>query len=109
MKLLGSTAFEEHGSDDRSPAPPALLMKVMETRESLEHCSSMKEAEDIMAETRAAIDACLREMDGALKGGGGKDQLQEAAVRLRYLCRIEEEARSVIHRFEDERAKPGLA
>lgn len=106
MRLLGSTALEEEGGDDRTPVPMDFLMEIMETRESLEQCSSQGEAEAIMAETAAAVGECLRGMDGALKAGGGKDELSDAAVRLRYLYRIEDEARRVLHRLEDGRGSP---
>ncbi len=106
MRLLGSTALEEEGADDRTPIPMDFLMEVMETRGSLEQCSSPDEAEAILAETRTAVDECLRDMDEALKAGGGKDEISDAAVRLRYLYRIEDEARRVLHGLEDGRANP---
>lgn len=104
--MLGSTALEEEGRDDGNRAPPDFLMEVMETRESLEACSSKDEAEEILRETTVAVDECLRGMDEALKAGCGKNELSDAAVRLRYLYRIQDEARSVVHRLEDERARP---
>lgn len=107
MNLLGSNALEE-GSKENAPAHPSLLMEVMEIRESLEDCSSMEEAEAIMTNTAEAINVCLKRMDETLKAGGGKDELEEAAVRLQYLYRIEEEARAVMHRIEDAGAKPGV-
>lgn len=107
ISLLGSNALEE-GSKENASAPPSLLMEIMEIRESLEDCSSMEEAEAIMMETAKAINVCLRGMDEALKAGGGKDDLEDAAVRLQYLHRIEEEARTVMHRIEDAGAKPGV-
>lgn len=106
MRLLGSTALEEDGEDDRTSVPMDFLMEVMETREALEECSSKEEAEAILAETSAAVEECLRGMDEVLKAGGGKDELSDAAVRLRYLYRIEDEARRVMHRLEDGLASP---
>lgn len=106
MRLLGSTALEESGDDDRTPVPMDFLMEIMETRESLEQCSSQEEAEGILAETSAAVGECLRGMDEVLKAGGGKDELSDAAVRLRYLYRIEDEARRVLHKLEDSRGHP---
>lgn len=105
MRILGSTALEEEGGDDRTPVPPAFLMEIMETRESLEQCSSKEEAEAKLSEASATVGKCLREMDEVLKAGGGKDELADAAVRLRYLNRIEDEARSVMHRLDDERTR----
>lgn len=105
MRLLGSSALEEESAAEDGPlVPPAFLMKVMESREQLEHCSSTEEAEAILKQTRAASDQCLKTMDVALKAGGGKDELADAAVRLRYFYRIEDEARDVIHRLEDAHA-----
>lgn len=106
MRLLGSTALEEEGADDRTPVPMDFLMEVMETRESLEECSSPEEVKAISAETSAAIDECLRDMNEALKAGGGKEELSDAAVRLRYLYRIQKEAQRVLHGLEDSRASP---
>ena len=106
MRLLGSTALEEEGADDRTPVPMDFLMEVMETRGSLEQCSSPDEAEAILAENSAAVDECLRDMDEALKAGGGRDEISHAAVRLRYLYRIEDEARRVLHSLEDGHANP---
>lgn len=107
MQLLGSTALEEEeGADDRTPVPMDFLMEVMETRESLEQCSSQDEVEAISAETATAIDKCLRDMDEAFKAGGGKEELSDAAVRLRYLFRIQKEAQRVLHGLEDSRASP---
>lgn len=106
MRLLGSTALEEEGADDRTPVPMDFLMEVMETRESLEKSSSQDEVEAISAETTAAINECLQDMDEALKAGGGKEELSDAAVRLRYLYRIQKEAQRVLHGLEDSRASP---
>lgn len=106
MRLLGSTALEEEGADDRTPVPMDFLMEVMETRESLEQCSSQDDVEVISAETSAAIDECLRDMDEALKAGGGKEELSDAAIRLRYFFRIEKEVQRVRHGLEDSRASP---
>lgn len=107
MRLLGSTALEEESGDgDRTPVPMDFLMEIMETRESLEQCSSQDEAETILAETSTAVGECLRGMDEALKAGGGKDELYDAAVRLRYLYRIEDEARRILHKLEDGRGNP---
>lgn len=110
MRLLGSTALEEEGAadddDDKTPVPMDFLMEIMETRESLEQCSSAVEAEAILSETQDAADDCLRDMDEALRAGGGKDELSDAAVRLRYLYRIEAEALRVMHRLEDGHANP---
>ena len=107
MRLLGSTALEEEGADDRKmQVPMDFLMQVMETRELLEQCSSQDEAEAISAETTAAINECLQDMDEALKAGGGKEELSDAAVRLRYLYRIQKEAQRVLHELEDSRASP---
>lgn len=101
--------MEEDGNDgDRTPVPADFLMEIMETRESLEECSSEEEAEAILAETTAAVQVCLMRMDGVLQAGGGKDELTDAAVRLRYLYRIEDEAKRIMHRLEDERAKPSM-
>lgn len=108
MRLLGSTALEEEGADDRTPVPMDFLMEVMETRESLEQCSSQDEVEAILAETSSTIDECLRDMDEALKAGGGKEELSDAAVRLRYLYRIQKEAQRVRHRLEDGHASPDM-
>lgn len=107
MRLLGSTALEEEGADDdRTPVPMDFLMEVMETRESLEQSPSQGEVEAISAETTAAINERLRDMDEALKAGGGKEELSDAAVRLRYLYRIQKEAQRVLHGLEDSRASP---
>ncbi|CAM9314758.1 unnamed protein product [Ectocarpus sp. 4 AP-2014] len=106
MRLLGSTALEEEGEDDRKSVPMDFLMEVMETREALEECSSKEEAEALLSETSAAVEECLSGMDEVLKAGGGKDELSDAAVRLRYLYRIEDEARRVMHRLEDGLASP---
>eukprot|EP00752_Nemacystus_decipiens_P003129 g2896.t1 len=106
MRLLGSTALEEEGADDRTPVPMDFLMEVMATRESLERSSSEGEVEAISAETTTAINECLQDMDEALKAGGGKDELSDAAVRLRYLYRIQKEAQRVLHGLEDGRASP---
>lgn len=106
MRVLGSSALEDEGAaEDGPPVPPAFLMEVMETREQLEHCSSTEEAEAVLKQTRAAADQCMKAMDVALKAGGGKDELADAAIRLRYLYRIEDEARNVMHRLEDAYAK----
>lgn len=104
MSTRGSRALEE--GDDTRPVPPDFLMEIMETRESLEECESTDEAERILTEATAAIDECLRGMDEALKAGGDGHELEDAAVRLRYLHRIQDEARSVMHRLEDERSRP---
>lgn len=101
MRVLGSSALEEGAADDGPSAPPAFLMEVMETREQLEHCSTMQEAEGVLKQTGETVEECLVAMDAALKEGGGKDELADAAIRLRYLYRIEDEARSIIHRLED--------
>ncbi|CAN0470470.1 unnamed protein product [Ectocarpus sp. 12 AP-2014] len=106
MRLLGSTALEEEGEDDRASVPMDFLMEVMETREALEECSSKEEAGAILSETSVAVEECLSGMDEVLKAGGGKDELSNAAVRLRYLYRIEDEARRVMHRLEDGLASP---
>lgn len=106
MRLLGSSTLEEEGDGEGPSAPPQLLMEVMETREQLEHCSSRDEAAKILAETQAAIHECLETMDQELKVGGGKDELVAPAIRLRYLYRIEEEARSVGYRLEDASSNP---
>ncbi|CAB1116327.1 unnamed protein product [Ectocarpus sp. CCAP 1310/34] len=106
MRLLGSTALEKEGEDDRTSVPMDFLMEVMETREALEECSSKEEAEAVLSETSAAVEECLSGMDEVLKAGGGKDELSDAAVRLRYLYRIEDEARRVMHRLEDSLAGP---
>lgn len=103
MRLLGSTALEEEGADNRTPVPMDFLMEIMETRESLEQSSSQDEVEAISAETSVAIKECLRDMDEALKAGGGKEELSDAAVRLRYFYRIEKEAQRVLHSMEDGR------
>lgn len=103
MRVLGSSALEEEGAAaDGPPVPPGFLMEVMETREKLEHCSIKEEAEGVLQRARREADECLQAMDEALKAGGGKEELAEAAVRLRYTYRIEEEARRVVHRLEDE-------
>ncbi|CAM9378184.1 unnamed protein product, partial [Hapterophycus canaliculatus] len=107
MRLLGSMALEEEGADDDKTAVPMdFLMEIMETRESLEHCATAGDAEAILLETKAAAEECLRGMDEALRAGGGKDELSDAAVRLRYLYRIEDEALRVMHRLEDGHAHP---
>ncbi|CAM9520420.1 unnamed protein product [Ectocarpus sp. 12 AP-2014] len=106
MRLLGSTALEEEGEDDRASVPMDFLMEVMETREALEECSSKEEAEAILSETSVAVEECLSGMDEVLQAGGGKDELSNAAARLRYLYRIEDEARRVMHRLEDGLASP---
>lgn len=106
MRLLGSTALEEGGDDDKTPVPMDFLMEIMQTRESLERCSSQDEAEAVLAETSAAVGECLRGMDEVLKAGGGKDELSDAAVRLRYLYRIEDEARRIRHRLQDGLGNP---
>lgn len=108
MRVLGSSALEEKGSEDSPPVPPVFLMEIMETRERLEACSSKEEAEVTLTETKKAVAECLKAMDGALKAGGGKDELADSAMRLRYLYRIEDEARNLIHRLEDARARPGV-
>lgn len=106
MRTRGSRALEEEGAEDKTPVPPDFLMQIMETRESLEQCESTDEAEKILTEATVAIDDCLGSMDKVLKAGGDKDELDDAAVRLRYLHRIQEEARRVMHRLEDERSRP---
>lgn len=105
MRVLGSSALEEEGAEDGPPVPPSFLMEIMETREHLEACSSKEQAEATLTETRAAAAECLKAMDEALKAGGGKDELADSAMRLRYLHRIEEEARNVMHRLEDAHAR----
>lgn len=106
MRTRGSRALEEEGAEDKTPVPPDFLMEIMETRESLEQCQSKDEAERILTEATASIDECLRVMDKVLKAGGDRDELDDAAVRLRYLHRIQDEARRVMHRLEDERSRP---
>lgn len=106
MRTLGSTALEEEGGKDSTPVPSAFLIEIMDTRESLEECASKEDAEEIMNEASAQIEACLHRMDKALKAGGDKNTLADDAVRLRYLYRIEDEGRRVMHRFEDEQARP---
>lgn len=100
MRLLGSSVLED-GDEGSSLVPPDFLMEVMDTREHLEHCSSVQEAESVLATTKNAIQECLRTMDSILKAGGGKHELATPAIRLRYYYRIEEEARNVIHQLED--------
>lgn len=111
MRLLGSTALEEEGAgdDDRTAVPMDFLMEIMEIRESIERCATAEDAEAILSETKAAADACLRSMDEALRAGGGKEELSDAAVRLRYLYRIEDEALRVMHRLEDGHGNPSAA
>lgn len=106
MRTRGSRALEEEGAEDKTPVPPDFLMEIMETRESLEQCESKDEAERILTEATGAVDKCLRGMDKVLKAGGDREELDDAAVRLRYLHRIEDEARRVMHRLEDERSRP---
>lgn len=106
MRTRGSRALEEEGAGDKTPVPPDFLMEVMETRESLEQCESKDEAGRILMEAAGAIDECLRGMDKVLKAGADRDELDDAAVRLRYLHRIEDEARQVMHRLEDKHSRP---
>lgn len=100
--------LEEDGGDHDLSAPPALLMEIMEARERLEHCSSKEEAEVVLTEMRTASQECLRTMDEVLRMGGGKDELVALAIRLRYLHRTQEEARSVMHRLEDSHSGPSV-
>ncbi|CAM9321611.1 unnamed protein product [Discosporangium mesarthrocarpum] len=98
MRLLGLTVLEE---DSGSRMSPGFLAEVMETRERLEECRSVEEAEAIRAEAMAAEGECLQGMEDALRGEN-MEALEEGAVRLQYLCRIQEEARRVGHQLEDE-------
>lgn len=104
--MLGSTALEEDGREDKTPLHSGFLMEILETREALEQCTSEDEAEAILAETKVSVDKCLRGMDVVLKSDGDKEDLIDFAVRLRYLYRIEDEARRVLHVLEDARARP---
>ncbi|CAM9543113.1 unnamed protein product [Choristocarpus tenellus] len=100
IKLQGIRVLEE---DTRVGVHPDFLVEIMETRESLEACESQAEAEAILAQTLVLEEECLVGLEEALQAGD-RDALEAGAVRLRYLCRIEDEAKRVGHRLEDELA-----
>lgn len=71
---------------------PALLMEAMEMREALAEAGTGDEADAVRARAEADVAACRDDLAAAF-AANALDDAQKAALRLRYLEKLVEEAR----------------
>lgn len=90
LRLAGrEVRFEGQGT----VADPELLMEAMEMREALAEADTGEAADRIRARAEGEVAACRNELAQAF-AAGDLDAAEHLALRLRYLAKLAEEARS---------------
>jgi molecular chaperone HscB len=79
---------------------PQLLMQVYETREALEECQSIEEADKVLADHRKATLQQLSSLVHAFEQGD-LAAMETGLMKLQYLKKIEVEARNLGYRLSD--------
>jgi molecular chaperone HscB len=79
---------------------PQLLMQVYETREALEECQSIEEADRVLADHRKATLQQLSSLVHAFEQGD-LAAMETGLMKLQYLKKIEVEARNLGYRLSD--------
>jgi len=89
LRLAGRNArFAGQGTVD----DPELLMEAMEMREALAEAETADQAESVQARAQADVASARTDLASAF-AAGDLDQAERAALRLRYLDKLAEEAR----------------
>ena len=92
LRLAGrEVAFDGEGTI----ADPALLTEAMTLREALAEAADESEARNVASHAGAELDACRRSLAAAF-AADDLDAAGRLAMRLRYLIKLAEEARSRI-------------